>query len=1011
MKRVYRICVVVLLATGCESREVSLCGNGVLDDTETCDGALFSSELHVVCKSGAVPALDRVKCTKTCALDVSEACEGFCGDGVIGAGEQCDGDALPTVTAACEQPDLTQLSCSESCTIVDGGVCGEALDGLCGNGKLDEGELCDGDLFRDGAQACPFNMSEVENPVYSCLGSCRLVDVSQACQSFSECGNGVIEEGEQCDGDLISETALAGISCNAKETRDATDPRCSSSCQITNVCFGSEPRQGSVLISEVVPHFGETADSIYFDGIAVEVANVGSVQVDVSVCSLALLNESGVQKKYAFSELGITSIKEHDNLVICSQSGEDKYEGICRATISEDGIIENFSGMYYLGIVCGDEDTIYDLMNLNSFTAAVNRGAVDFIRHCAVEPATTSETAVFGDDWNITALTDDAPRYNLGSHCESVNSKVEYCKYTISRDTLTARSQFVDLALEIKVPDITDVSNQTDVNSGMRVEFFPGVIKASTVSSLNLHYDKGTADLEWTNEDGIDRYVGRLRNWDSDQGFWFSEAGDYTLDAWISFDNGQTYTYCGPEGIISKYELYIPSERNTIHVSYDDEGGVCGDGQLSSSEVCDGNEIYEETLICRESNKVITDYSKVSCYNCQWISTDAGCTERLATCGNGTIDADSGEVCEEGNIPESIKTCPEGYELIEEPEWECAGCLGVNTLKACRLICGNGVVDEGEACDTTQIPTSAQICPAKQAVMAEPTWHCNSACEVATASACEKACGNGKLDYNVLSSDDSDERYNEVCDGSYINEEEAKKKCGSSEKYRKFKASRAVCSDDCSVNKTACVSTVPLVFDEYLLDVENGEIKGLAVSLNNYSDEAVDLNNPYRVTDTNVSTTACRLFLTETGEDGVTYKYQLSDHVKDDDNDDSTALVKPCDPFVFCAGETSGFGDVCDVVLTQVTGSELTNDLLLPSSSKIFEMEVICGIPVDYFDYDGMRTALQKNGTIHGKLKAADRDSWIDRDTIDVTQRMDLDSTGGIDSFAKPTCSSSNEID
>jgi len=106
------------------------------------------------------------------ALDV-------CGDAVVGPGEACDDG------------------------VNDGGYGGCAVDcqafaGFCGDGVLQSGEECE----FGGATSC--EQIGMVGPMV-CLATCKL-DVSQCVG----CGNGVVEEGELCDG-----ASVAGETCGS----------------------------------------------------------------------------------------------------------------------------------------------------------------------------------------------------------------------------------------------------------------------------------------------------------------------------------------------------------------------------------------------------------------------------------------------------------------------------------------------------------------------------------------------------------------------------------------------------------------------------------------------------------------------------------------------------------------------------------------------------------------------------------------------------------------------------
>jgi len=78
---------------------------------------------------------------------------------------------------------------------------------LCGNGKLDFGEACDG--YRFGGETCVTLGYDAGS--LKCRGC--TIDASgcyEAPQSPTECGNGVAESGEQCDGPISASCEAYG---------------------------------------------------------------------------------------------------------------------------------------------------------------------------------------------------------------------------------------------------------------------------------------------------------------------------------------------------------------------------------------------------------------------------------------------------------------------------------------------------------------------------------------------------------------------------------------------------------------------------------------------------------------------------------------------------------------------------------------------------------------------------------------------------------------------------------
>lgn len=126
---------------------------------------------------------------------------GNCGDGVIQENELCDGLALGGKTCEALGFGPGTLVCNASC---DGFITLACAAKTCGNGSLDRenGEVCDGDLL-DG-KTCE-SLGHYPGTL-ACLSTCTGFDMS-ACGG--SCGDGVIQNAvEECDGNQ-----LGGLSC------------------------------------------------------------------------------------------------------------------------------------------------------------------------------------------------------------------------------------------------------------------------------------------------------------------------------------------------------------------------------------------------------------------------------------------------------------------------------------------------------------------------------------------------------------------------------------------------------------------------------------------------------------------------------------------------------------------------------------------------------------------------------------------------------------------------------
>ncbi|MBI5511611.1 MAG: hypothetical protein HY903_22880 [Deltaproteobacteria bacterium] len=190
-----------------------VCGDNIRQGVEECDGV----SNNVRCSAfgltgGAVP------CDASCTADPSVCDPPHCGDGAIDqAGELCDGADVGGDT--CEKHGYAggELQCNASCgRVVFSGCTGGTP--ACGNGLVEPEEMCDQrdlGIYDD----CRSVDSDLGGGALSCLSNC-LVDFSACIASVAgTCGNGIFEEGEQCDGPTATACAqhdlgTGTITCN-----------------------------------------------------------------------------------------------------------------------------------------------------------------------------------------------------------------------------------------------------------------------------------------------------------------------------------------------------------------------------------------------------------------------------------------------------------------------------------------------------------------------------------------------------------------------------------------------------------------------------------------------------------------------------------------------------------------------------------------------------------------------------------------------------------------------------
>ena len=131
-----------------------------------------------------------------------------CGNGVLdlASGEQCDGTNLNGNT--CETHGYTNgtLACSPTSCLFDLSKCIIAQV-TCGNGTVDPGEQCDGTNL-DGKTCWTRGYP---GGTLACSPTSCLFDESNCTVPLRQCGNGVVDPGEQCDGWSVNGTLCSAI--------------------------------------------------------------------------------------------------------------------------------------------------------------------------------------------------------------------------------------------------------------------------------------------------------------------------------------------------------------------------------------------------------------------------------------------------------------------------------------------------------------------------------------------------------------------------------------------------------------------------------------------------------------------------------------------------------------------------------------------------------------------------------------------------------------------------------
>lgn len=164
---------------GTPTNPLGSCGDGVVDTSETCDGAELGG---ATCESQGFGA-GTLACASDCkSLDASQCgAPAGCGDSVKSGVEVCDGSDLGGQTCADLGLGSGSLGCKLNCLAFETGGCSGPAS--CGNGIKDGSEVCDGNDL--GGQTC--ETAGAGTGTLACATNCVTFDTA-GCICAPSCG-------------------------------------------------------------------------------------------------------------------------------------------------------------------------------------------------------------------------------------------------------------------------------------------------------------------------------------------------------------------------------------------------------------------------------------------------------------------------------------------------------------------------------------------------------------------------------------------------------------------------------------------------------------------------------------------------------------------------------------------------------------------------------------------------------------------------------------------------------
>lgn len=181
--------------------QVAACGNGVLDPGEACDPDVAPTR---ACSGFGLDGGNAICDERLCRWDTRPCAK--CGNGIREPGEEeCDGTDIRGLTCRALDPNHSTTAvpgCTADCRL-DVGPCQNPMPGGCPDGRLQEGEDCDGAVYRaDVGRECAKIDPTLAGLLLCHTDTCKF-DTSRCVRRTDGCGDGDLDDGEDCDGNAF----------------------------------------------------------------------------------------------------------------------------------------------------------------------------------------------------------------------------------------------------------------------------------------------------------------------------------------------------------------------------------------------------------------------------------------------------------------------------------------------------------------------------------------------------------------------------------------------------------------------------------------------------------------------------------------------------------------------------------------------------------------------------------------------------------------------------------------
>ena len=721
------------------------CGDGIVEGAEECDDGNLNEEddclnscILARCGDGFVQAgVEECDDQNNDETDVClNTCQrARCGDGVVYAGiEECDdgntieGDSCTTecLQAVCgdgfvhegvEACDDGNMSNTDAClnTCVEAGRGdGFVHEGVeeCDDGNMVDEDDCtnlgllarcgDGILLSDGSEsthqeACDDGNNEVGD---GCDETCQL----------EECGNGIVQFNEACDdGNMIDEddclndcrVAQCGdgiVWTDMESCDDGTESvLCNTDCSVS-VC-------GDMVINRTA---GESCDDGMEsascdrdcsdvqcgDGIVNQAANEACDDGNGDTGDGCNANCEVEEGFYCTEEPSLCQSLCGDDIVASDEECDD---GNTETEICEYGetecIVCNADCVFEAGLVTECGDGILNGLEAEEACDDGNRVNEDGCSDtCEIEDGWSCEDDDNGVSICFTFCGDGIAAGE--EECDDGNTETEICEYGVRAcDVCDATCQLQvgitaycgdgivhDIAQEL----CDDGNNEIDDGCSDTCEIEDGwLCEQSPSLCTTLCGDGIVAGDEICDDNNTEVEV-------CDYGLLECEVCNEVCQ----FEAG-VVSYCGDEQLQEDAGETCDDGNQVIADGCSDlcqveDGWVCQDVPAQCESIC-GDNLVVGNEECDDGN-TITESCDYGFFECQVCNNQCSFEDgAVAFCGDGVIQAEFGETCDDGN-----QVAQDGcnQSCIVEDGWECVG-----TPSVCTVVCGDQIVIAPETCD------------------------------------------------------------------------------------------------------------------------------------------------------------------------------------------------------------------------------------------------------------------------------------------------------------------------